>query len=133
MTIREFYQKPRQGLVEVSLMMLIFFTSSLLAFEAVAQERTVTGKIVSVKDGSALPGVNILIKGTTKGTVTDMNGQFSLMATDGDVLVISQIGMEGQEIPVGAQTNININLAESTAVLEEVVVTALGISQEKRG
>src|SRR5688572_7612944 len=139
MTIREFYQKPRQGLVKLNrgpgltLLFVMIFVCNLMAFQAEAQERSVTGKIVSSKDNAPLPGVNVLIKGTNKGTVTDMNGQFTLMASDGDILVISQIGMEGQEITVGSRSNIDISLAESTSVLEEVVVTALGISQEKRG
>lgn len=140
MTIREFYQKPRQGLVKLirgtrplSVLFVMIFVCSLVAFQAEAQERSISGKVINAKDNAPLPGVNILIKGTNKGTVSDMNGQFTLLATDGDVLVVSQIGMEGQEITVGAQSSINITLAESTAVLEEVVVTALGISQEKRG
>jgi TonB-linked SusC/RagA family outer membrane protein len=139
MTIREFYQKPRQGLVmnvrwrALSVLLLMLFVTTLSAFEAVAQERSITGKVMSAKENAPIPGVNILIKGTNRGTVTDQNGQFTLLASDGDILVVSQIGMEGQEITVGARTTIDISLAESTAVLEEVVVTALGISQEKRG
>lgn len=138
MTIREFYQKPRQGLVKLNrgpgltLLIVMIFACNLMAFQAEAQERSVTGKVVSTKDSSPIPGVNILIKGTNRGTVTDLNGQFTLMATDGDVLVVTQIGMETQEIRVGAQTNVEVSLVESTSVLSEVVVTALGISQEKR-
>src|SRR5688572_4675925 len=104
MTIREFYQKPRQGLVKlnrgpgITLLFVMIFVSSLMAFQAEAQERSVTGKVISTKDNSPIPGVNILIKGTNKGTVTDMNGQYTLLASDADILVISQIGMEGQEI-----------------------------------
>ena len=140
MTIREFYQKPRQGLVTVnrgmrpfSVLFVMIFVCGLVAFQAEAQERSVTGKVTASKDNTPLPGVNILIKGTSKGTVTDMNGQFTLMASDADVLVVSQIGMEAQEVTVGARSTIDISMTESTAVLEEVVVTALGISQEKRG
>ncbi|HEY3429881.1 MAG TPA: SusC/RagA family TonB-linked outer membrane protein, partial [Cyclobacteriaceae bacterium] len=139
MTNREFYQKPRQGLLKLNvklrflyLMSLTIFACVLLSFQAFSQGRTISGKVLSSKENAPLPGVNIVIKGTNQGVVTDANGQFTLQADDGAVLVISQIGMETQEITVGSRSTIDISLVESSAVLEEVVVTALGISQEKR-
>lgn len=140
MTNREFYQKPRQGLLKLNeklrflyLMSLTIFVCSFLSFQAFSQGRTISGKILSSKDNAPLPGVNIVIKGTNQGAVTDANGQFTLAADDNAVLVISQIGMETQEVTIGSRSTIDVSLVESTAVLEEVVVTALGISQEKRG
>ena len=97
-----------------------------------AQERIVSGKVVDPKDNSGLPGVNILLKGTSRGTVSDANGEFKVSASNQDVLVFSQIGYETQEIAIGTQSNIAVNLKEAVAVLNEVVVTALGITQEKR-
>lgn len=139
MTSQEFYQKPRQGLLQLNVklrclytMLLTLFVLSLLSVQAYAQERTITGKVVSSKDNTPLPGVSIVIKGTNQGTATDANGQFTLSAGENAILVISQIGMETQEISVGSRSSIDVRLTESTAVLEEVVVTALGISQEKR-
>lgn len=139
MTNQEFYQKPRQGLLKLNVKMRFLYTMfvtlfviSLLSVQAFSQGRSITGKVVSSKDNVPLPGVNVVIKGTNLGTVTDANGQFNLSADDNAILVISQIGMETQEVAVGSRSSIDVRLTESTAVLEEVVVTALGISQEKR-
>src|SRR5688500_4063589 len=84
----------------------------LLAFvAAMAQEQTVTGKI-SDATGTGMPGVNVLKKGTTIGTTTDADGNYSINATPGDILVISFIGYQSKEITVGTQTTINIPLDE---------------------
>lgn len=135
MTNQEFYQKPRQGLLKWDvewrfLHVISIFVMCLLSMQAFSQGRTVSGKVVSSKDNAPLPGVNIVIKGTNQGTVTDANGQFTVSADDNAVLVISQIGMETQEITVGTRTNIDVSLAESTAVLEEVVVVGYGVQNK---
>ena len=92
---------------------------------AFAQEKVVTG---TVKDpqGLPMPGVNVLKKGTSIGTSTDVNGKFSIDAAESDVLVISFIGYQSQEIPVGSQTALNISLEEDLKTLEEVVVYGYG-------
>ncbi|MFI5157952.1 MAG: SusC/RagA family TonB-linked outer membrane protein [Sphingobacteriales bacterium] len=90
----------------------------------------VTG-IVKDETGAALPGVTILIKGTTTGTKTDINGQFTLNANPGDVLVISYVGYLTKLITVGNNTNFDITLAPDTKNLNEVVVTALGIKKSQ--
>ena len=97
-------------------------------------ERTITGKITAEKDGSGLPGVNVLLKGTTTGSTTDVNGNYSIQVGDGPgkVLIISFIGYVSQELPVGNSSVIDISLKESAETLNEVVVTALGISKSKR-
>lgn len=92
---------------------------------AYAQERVVTGKITD-QTGSPMPGVNVIKKGTTKGTTTDQTGNFSIAATENDMLVTSFIGYKSQEILVGAQTTINITLAEDVETLNEVVVVGYG-------
>jgi TonB-linked SusC/RagA family outer membrane protein len=96
--------------------------------------REVTGRVTSAADGSALPGVNVLVKGTTTGTTTDANGNFSLSIADGaaQTLIFSFIGYAPQEALVGAQSVINIALSESTETLNELVVTSLGMKKEKR-
>lgn len=83
----------------------------------------------TVKDetGLALPGVSVLIKGTTTGTQTDANGRFTLNAGPGDVLVFSYVGYISKEVVVGNNTNFDITLAPNSKNLNEVVVTALGI------
>lgn len=94
------------------------------------QERTVSGVVTSQVDNLPLPGVNVLVKGTSVGAVTDFNGKYklSLDATD-VVLVFSSIGFTTQEITVGNQTEINVSLSEDAEQLEEVVVTALGVER----
>jgi TonB-dependent starch-binding outer membrane protein SusC len=99
-------------------------------FAAEAQQEQITG---TVKDptGVLLPGVNILIKGTTSGTTTDNDGKFSLKAGSQDVLVVSFIGYASQEVPVGSQTSIEVMLVEDISTLEEVVVVGYGEQKKK--
>ncbi|MFC2137258.1 SusC/RagA family TonB-linked outer membrane protein [Bacteroidota bacterium] len=92
--------------------------------------KKISGNIVSETDGGPIPGANILIKGTTKGTITDMDGNFVIEASDEDILIISFIGFINQEIPVKGKTNINIKLVEDITKLDEVVV--IGYGQMKR-
>jgi len=95
-----------------------------------AQEKTVTG---NVSDASGpLPGVTVLIKGANVGTQTDFDGNYSINATTGAVLQFSFMGMQTIEKTVGASNSINIVMQEDAEALEEVVVTALGISKEKK-
>ncbi|TLU99619.1 SusC/RagA family TonB-linked outer membrane protein [Dyadobacter luticola] len=101
----------------------------LLTAQLYAQDRAVTGK-VTADDGSTLPGVNISLKGTTRGTTTDAQGQYTINAEPSATLVFSFIGFQTQEAPVGSQTTINISLKNDISQLQEVVVTALG--QEKK-
>ena len=102
---------------------------SLLGANVMAQ--TVSGKVTAGSDGSPLPGVSILVKGTSTGTSTGADGNFSLNLTDNNsVLVVSFIGFATQEIPVGGKTVIDVVLLEDRTQLAEVVVTALGIPRE---
>src|SRR5690606_4606521 len=97
---------------------------SLWGTEVMAQERTVTGKVTSQEDGSPLPGVNVVVKGTTTGTATDANGNFSITVPSGEAtLVFSFIGLESQEIAVGTRSTIDVALATDVRQLSEVVVT----------
>lgn len=105
----------------------------LLAHFMHAQTRTITGKVISASNETQ-PGASIVVKETTRGTVTDANGRFTIIAPSGNVtLVISSIGFEKQEKSVGPNlSEINIVLIENSGSLSEVVVTALGISREKK-
>jgi len=85
-------------------------------------QSTVTGTVVD-SDGIPLPGANVLEKGTTNGTQTDFDGNFTLEVQDGATLVISYIGFQTQEVAVEGQTSINVTLAEDAAALDEVIVT----------
>jgi TonB-linked SusC/RagA family outer membrane protein len=98
-----------------------------------AQTRTVSGRVVEQKTGEGLPGVTVLVKGTTNGASTNADGSFTLtVPQNGSTLVFSSIGMVTQERPVGSESQINVSLAASNRELSEVVVTALGIEKDKR-
>ncbi len=110
-------------------MALIVF---LCSFSAIAQG-IVTGTITDKEDGSVMPGVNVILKGTQTGTSTDGTGKYSInVASANDVLVFSFVGYDQQEITVGSKSVVEIVLQPSAESLKEVVVTALGISKEKR-
>lgn len=98
-----------------------------------AQGLTVSGQVTDAADGQPMPGVSILLKGTTTGTITDLDGKFSLHGLKkGQTLAIRFMGYESQELVIGESTFYRIVMAESTKVLDEVVVTALGIARQKR-
>jgi TonB-linked SusC/RagA family outer membrane protein len=97
------------------------------------QKALVVTGTVSDKSGQPLPGVSIRIKGNSGGAITDRNGNFSLTVADANaVLILSFIGYKTEEVPVNGQTNLRITLGEEDNQLTEVVVTALGISREKK-
>lgn len=95
------------------------------------QGNKVTGKVTD-DTGQPLPGASVVIKGTTIGVITDLNGNYNLSAPVNAKLVFSFVGMNSAEVTVGANKNINVQLVTSTVGVEEVVVTALGISREKK-
>ncbi|UXP32405.1 SusC/RagA family TonB-linked outer membrane protein [Reichenbachiella agarivorans] len=97
-----------------------------------AQTRTVSGKLTDSADGATLPGVNVLVKGTSTGTVSDMNGAYSLEVSESDVLVFSFIGYVNSEQAVGSKSVIDVAMVADVEQLDEVVVTALGIVREER-
>lgn len=96
-----------------------------------AQTTTLHGKILD-KNGSPVSGATVKIKNTTTGSATGSDGTFSLPYSGNATLVVSSLGFKEQEIVLNGQTDINISLSNSSAQLEEVVVTALGVKREKR-
>jgi len=95
------------------------------------QKRTITGKVTDT-NGESIPGVSILIKGTTTGTISDFDGNFTLSGVAGDaVLVFSFVGMKSQDVAIAGKTTINVLLQEETIGLEEVVAIGYG-SQKKK-
>ncbi len=112
----------------------VALTMTLLIFSQMlfAQSRTVTGTVTESDTKESLPGVSVVLEGTTKGTVTDLDGKFAIeIESDLDVLVFSYIGMNTQRIEVGTKSTIDVSL-QSGVDLDEFVVTALGISREKK-
>ncbi len=97
-----------------------------------AQDRQLTGVVTSTEDGQPLPGVSISVKGTAKGTTTNANGAYQINVSAGNVLVFSYVGFITKEITLGNESELNIPLQMSASSLSEVVVTALGITREKK-
>ena len=109
---------------------LLFAFIFIQTHDGIAQgKQNISGKVTA--DGQALPGVSILVKGTSNGVATDVEGNFSVEVSSTDVLVVSYIGYTTQEIPVGNKTQLNINLQEDAKALEEVVVIGYGVQQKK--
>jgi TonB-linked SusC/RagA family outer membrane protein len=106
----------------------------LFAFSAMqAQSVQITGNVTSADDGSPLPGVSVVVKGTTVGTVTDFNGDYVLaVPQNATTMVFSFVGMKTQEVAISGQTTINIALVSDALDLDEVVVTAIGIKKETK-
>jgi len=116
----------KKGLLSI---FIALFAFSSLAF---AQERTVTGKIMSVEDGSTLPGVNVLVKGTNTGTISDINGGFRITVPSNDaILQFSYVGFTTQEVPVGSQSTIDVSLAADYTEISEVVVVGYGTQRKE--
>jgi len=95
----------------------------------IPQNGEITGKVTNVK-GAPLPGVTVVVKGTTNGTVTNADGTYSISAKPGDILAFSFIGMKGKEVPVGNQTELNVTLEEDIIGIDEVV--AIGYGTQKK-
>lgn len=101
----------------------------LLAFVTLfsfAQEKMVTGTITAAADGLPLPGVNVIVKGTTRGAQSDFDGKYSIQASQGETLVFSYVGLVSSEVLIGSSNNYNVQLIEDIAALDEVVVVAYG-------
>jgi TonB-linked SusC/RagA family outer membrane protein len=113
---------------------LIIIPLVLVSLHVHAQKTTFEGIVLTKTDQAPLPGATVIIKGTTQGTQTDANGKFSIAASTGDILQISFIGFKAQQIQVTVSDNspLQILLEEDDNRLQEVVVTALGISKEKK-
>src|SRR5688572_21163733 len=119
MMIKKFYEK-----LSLSLALLLMIISV-----GLAQERVVTGTVTD-DQGLGMPGVNVLVKGTPQGTVTDAEGSFSISAPADATLVFTFVGFKTAEMPVGDKTKIDIALASDLTALEEVVV--IGYGTQKR-
>ena len=119
-------KKSNPLIQKIGIVLFLLFCSGL----SLMAQRTITGKI---SDGtSPIPGVNVLVKGTTTGTVTDGDGNFSLSVKEADpILSISAVGFASQEIVVGAQSVIDVSLKEDVATLQELIVTGYSSQRKK--
>lgn len=114
------------------LLVKIFSVLMLISSVAWAQDRTVSGRVTSADDGSGLPGVNVLLRGTETGSITDVDGNYRLsIPASGGTLIFSFVGFVTQEVAVGSRAVIDVQMASDVTQLSEVVVTGYGV-QEKR-
>ena len=111
--------------LKLFLMFLMAFTLQ----SAIAQEKLVTGKVT--EGGSSLPGVNVVVKGTTRGVQTGFDGSYSIKAREGEFLVFTFLGMKEVTREVGASNQINVSMSSESTQLTEIVVGALGIKRKK--
>ncbi|KAF0199499.1 MAG: tonb-dependent receptor [Bacteroidetes bacterium] len=110
---------------------ILFLVFMLVIGSLKAQNIPVSGKVTSATDKQPIPGVTVVIKGTSKGTVTDANGSFSLDIPSDGVLVFSFVGMQKQEVPVKGKRQISIEMSEEKIDLGEVVVMGYNTSSKK--
>lgn len=103
-----------------------------LIFSTIAQDIAISGKVTSSEDGSTLAGVNVTIKGSSKGTTTASDGSYRISAPAKSVLVYSFVGFNSQEIAVGSKTIINVTLKSSTTDLDEVVIVGYGTQAKNK-
>lgn len=109
------------------LMFLLFCLPGIFAF---AQEVTVNGRVLSAEDSKPLPGVSVVIQGTTKGTITDLDGKYSIEVPPNGILKFSFIGMITQDIPVNNRTTLDVILESETFGVDEVVVVGYGVQKK---
>ena len=108
---------------------LMFF----IGLQAAIGQRTISGTITSSEDKSPVPGATVLVKGTTLGVITDVDGKYKLtFPVEKNVILVSFVGMKTQEITLGAETTVDVVLEPDIQMLEGVVVTAIGIPRETK-
>jgi len=114
-----------------TLFMILLMGTSVVMGQS--NQRTVSGTVTSSDDGTPLPGVSIILKGTVRGVTTDFDGNYTIEVPNGDaILVFSYLGFEAQETPVDNRSTVNVALLEDAEALDEVIVTALGIKREQK-
>jgi TonB-linked SusC/RagA family outer membrane protein len=111
---------------------LLFCVVTMMAISVSWAQRTVTGTVTGEEDGTPVPGVNVIVKGTSGGTVTDIDGKYQIgVPEDGGILVFSFIGLATEEVDIGNQSVIDMVMTADIKQLEEIVVTALGQESNK--
>jgi TonB-linked SusC/RagA family outer membrane protein len=110
---------------------LIAILFLLLPLASLAQT-SISGRVVNEKDGTGIEGATVMVRGKNTGTKTDANGNFTITASRGDVLVISSVNFAEQQIRVGNNTTVTVSLASTSGTMEEVVVTAMDIKRNPR-
>lgn len=105
----------------------------MMTFSVSWAQRTVTGTVTGEEDGTPVPGVNVIVKGTSAGTVTDIDGKYQIgVPEEGGVLVFSFIGLATEEVEIGNQSTVNMVMTADIKQLTEIVVTAIGVTREEK-
>ncbi|MGE5425327.1 MAG: carboxypeptidase-like regulatory domain-containing protein, partial [Syntrophothermus sp.] len=113
--------------------MILLALMLFIGMQVASAQRTITGTVTSSEDKAPIPGATVLVKGTTIGVITDVDGKFTLsVPQDKNVILVSFVGMKTQEITLGTENTYNVVLEPEVKELEGVVVTALGITREKK-
>lgn len=123
-----FREKRKHSKIVTSLSAILFLCFSLTSF---AQQITVSGTVTEQSTSVPLPGVNVVIKGTSTGTSTDFDGKYQIDVKNGDVLVFSYVGYQAKEIVYNKQTTLDVQLSEDAAQLDEVVIIGYGTTTVK--
>lgn len=112
---------------------ILFILFIALSWQFINAQQVITGTVTFADDGNPLPGVNVVIKGTTTGVITDLNGTYSIEVPEGSaVLSFSFVGMKTIEEQIGGRTTIDVLLESDALNLDEIVVTALGVERSKK-
>tara|TARA_B100000795_G_C22803565_1_gene443319 strand:- start:202 stop:3213 length:3012 start_codon:yes stop_codon:yes gene_type:complete len=112
---------------------LIAVFSIVFTLNVQAQEKSISGTVTSKLDGTTLPGVSVVVQGTTKGTETDFDGKYTIKASVGEILSFSSLGMKTKTVTVTGSTNtLNVVLEDDASQLDEIVITALGIKKSRK-
>ncbi|WP_405605682.1 TonB-dependent receptor domain-containing protein [Polaribacter sp. Asnod1-A03] len=112
---------------------ILFVVSAFIStINVSAQEKSISGTVTSKLDNATLPGVSVVVQGTTKGTETDFDGNYTIKTSVGEILSFSFLGMKTKTIKVGDSNTINVVLEEDADQLDEIVVTALGIKKSRK-
>ena len=119
------------ALLGMSVPYAVVAADNALSSQSTQQAKTITGKVVDVA-GEPIIGASVLVKGSSTGSVTDIDGKFSVEAPVGSTLVVSFVGYATEEVKVGAASDYTVTLKDDTQSLSEVVVTAMGIKKEKK-
>ncbi|MFP3861138.1 MAG: carboxypeptidase-like regulatory domain-containing protein, partial [Bacteroidales bacterium] len=113
----------------------LLLTLLLFAGFQLAAQTEISGTVTDAETGEPIPGVSVVVKGDESiGTTSDMDGNYSLtgVPSDAETLVFSFVGMQTQEVPIEGRSTIDVEMEQAVQEMEEVVVTALGISREKK-
>ena len=116
-------------IMKKQLLVLLFLFSAVVTYS----QHTITGVVTSSEDGMPVIGASVVVKGDANlGTITDIDGKYSIKAPDNSTLVFSYVGMETHEVKIGKQSVVNVVMKPSSIMVDEVVVTAMGVKAEKK-